>query len=130
MVVVRIQMPLLRDLEEFEDLSLLGDGTQWQDVVFREAAMQNHQFSLSGGSEKTRFSFTAGLHNKDGIVQGSNFQRYSTKLNIDHNYSDKIRLGVNILASKTRENITFNDNDKGVIYTAIRRGRLISMADI
>jgi len=107
------------DLEEFEDLTLLGEGTNWQDVIFREATMQNHQFSLSGGSKKTRFSFTAGLHNKNGIVQGSNFQRYSTKLNIDHSYNDKIRMGVNILASKTKENITFNDNDKGVIYTAL-----------
>lgn len=114
-----IQDVNLGDLEEFEDLSLLGDGTRWQDVIFREATMQNHQFSLSGGSEKTRFSFTAGIHNKDGIVVGSNFQRYSTKLSLDHNYSDKIRMGVNILASKTRENITFNDNDKGVIYTAL-----------
>jgi len=107
------------DLEEFEDLSLLGEGTNWQDVIFREATMQNHQFSLSGGNEKTRFSVTAGIHNKNGIVEGSNFQRYSTKFNVDHSYSDKVRVGVNLLASKTKENITFNDNDKGVIYTAL-----------
>ena len=107
------------DIEEFENLELLGDGTDWQDVIFRSAVMHNQQFSLSAGSEKTNVSFTAGLHNKDGIVEGSNFKRYSTKLNINHKYNDRFRMGVNLLASQTRENIIFNDNSKGVIYTAL-----------
>ena len=81
--------------------------------------MQNHQFSLSGGSEDTRFSMTLGLHNKDGIVEGSNFKRFSTKIYLEHDYNKHIKLGLNLLASRTNENITFNDNDKGVIYTAL-----------
>jgi len=48
------------DIEEFENLELLGDGTDWQDVIFRSAVMHNQQFSLSAGSEKTNVSFTAG----------------------------------------------------------------------
>ena len=109
----------LGDLEEFENLDLLGEGTDWQDAVFRRALMHNHQFSLTGGNEKTRFSFTAGAHFKDGTVEGSDFNRYSAKLNVDHNFSEKFRLGTNILASRTKENITFNDNSNGVIYTAL-----------
>jgi len=107
------------NIEEFEDLDLIGPGTNWQDVVFRDALMYNNQFSLSGGSEKTRFSFTAGIHKKNGIVEGSDFSRYSTKLNIDHSFTSKIRIGANILAARTKENVTFNDNSNGVIYTAL-----------
>lgn len=106
-------------IEEFQNLELLGDGTDWQDVIFRNALMNNHQLNITGGSEKTRFSITGGMHNKDGIVEGSNFQRYSAKVNVDHNFSDRIRMGVNMLASRTRENIVFNDNSNGVIYTAL-----------
>jgi len=108
----------LGNIEEFENLDLIGDGTDWQDVIFRDALMQNHQLSFTGGSEKTRFAVSIGAHNKDGIVEGSNFQRYSAKLNIDQNLG-KVRVGMNILTSRTRENIVFNDNDKGVIYTAL-----------
>ena len=108
----------LGTIEEFENLDLLGRGTDWQDVIFRDATMQNHQLSVSGGSEETTYAASIGLHNKDGIVEGSNFQRYSARLNLNHNLG-KFRIGMNMLASRTRENIVFNDNDKGVIYTAL-----------
>ncbi len=106
-------------IEEFADLNLLGKGTDWQDVIFRNAAMKNHQFSLTGGNEKTNFSITGGLHQKDGIVEGSDFLRYSGKLNIDHTYNKHLKLGANITTSRTKEHITFNDNSNGVIYTAL-----------
>lgn len=107
------------DIEEFQNKDLLGEGTNWQDVIFREAFMYNHQFSLTGGSEKTWFSLSAGMHHKDGIVVGSDFRRYSAKLNISHSYNKKMKIGMNLLVSRTKENITFNDNTNGVIYTAL-----------
>ncbi len=106
------------DIEEFEQIELLGDGTDWQDVIFREANMSNHQITMSGGSDGTRFAASLGAHNKDGIVQGSSFQRYSARLNLDQTIG-KFRVGMNLLTSRTKENIVFNDNDKGVIYTAL-----------
>ncbi len=107
------------EIEEFENLDLLGEGTDWQDVIFRDAMMYNHQLTFAGGSQKTRYSFSGGLHRRDGIVQGSRFDRYSGKMSIDHSYNDRIRLGINVLGSRTKENITFNDNSNGVIYTAL-----------
>lgn len=106
-------------IEEFENLELLGDGTDWQDAVFREASMENYQLSLTGGSEKTRFALSAGYHKKEGVVIGSDFTRLSSKVNIDHNFNDKIRIGNSLLVSRTSENITFNDNSSGVVYTAL-----------
>ncbi len=108
----------LGEIEEFDNLDLLGEGTDWQDVIFRDAYMQNHQLSISGGNEGTTYSASIGMHDKDGIVEGSNFNRYSARLNLNQNLG-KFRIGMNILASRTRENIVFNDNDKGVIYTAL-----------
>ena len=106
-------------IEEFENLELLGEGTDWQDEIFRTAPMYNHQLSISGGNKKSTFSLSGGLHHKDGIVRGSNFDRYSLKLNATHKFSDRIHLGGNINVARTRENITFNDASGGVIYTAL-----------
>lgn len=114
-----IQAVNIGDIEELENLDLLGNGTDWQDVIFRDAAMQNHQISLTGGNKDTRYSITAGIHHKEGIVEGSDFARQSGKVNIDHTYNPKLRIGVNVLASRTKENVTFNDNSNGVIYTAL-----------
>ena len=107
------------EIDEFERPELLGEGTNWQREVFRKAWMQNYQLTLSGGSEKTNFAMSAGYHLKEGIVVGSDFNRFSGKMNIDHTFSDKLKVGNSLLVSRTKENITFNDNSNGVIYTAL-----------
>ncbi|MFK7981563.1 MAG: SusC/RagA family TonB-linked outer membrane protein [Saprospiraceae bacterium] len=106
-------------IEEFRNPELLGKGTDWQDAVFRQAATQNYQMTVSGGSEKTKFALSGGYNFKEGIVVGSDFTRLSAKLNIDHSFSDRVRIGNSFLASRTSENITFNDNSSGVVYTAL-----------
>jgi len=106
-------------IEEFQNLELLGEGTDWQDAVFRQAGMQNYQLTITGGSENTTFALSGGYHHKEGIVIGSDFSRISAKINIDHKFSDRLKVGNSLLVSRTNENITFNDNSNGVIYTAL-----------
>ncbi|MEZ4883808.1 MAG: TonB-dependent receptor [Chitinophagales bacterium] len=106
-------------IEEFERPELLGEGTDWQDAVFREAAMENFQLTASGGTDKTQYALSGSYHSKEGIVVGSDFSRISGKINLDHKFSDKIRIGNSFLLSRTTENITFNDNSSGVVYTAL-----------
>lgn len=107
------------EIEEFKNLELLGEGTDWQDAVFRNASMQNYQLTLTGGSEKTKFALSGSYHEKEGIVVGSDFNRISGKVNLDHSFSKRFRIGNSLLVSRTQENITFNDNSNGVVYTAL-----------
>lgn len=106
-------------IEEFERPELLGQGTDWQDEVFRLAGMQNYQLTLAGGNKKTKYAFSGNYHFREGTVVGSDFTRLSGKMNLDHSFNDRIRIGNSFLISRTRENITFNDNSGGVIYTAL-----------
>ncbi|MEL6846477.1 MAG: TonB-dependent receptor plug domain-containing protein, partial [Bacteroidota bacterium] len=107
------------EIEEFENVDLLGEGTDWQDAVFRNAVMQNHQLTVSGGNRQTRYAMSGNFHQKEGIVVGSRFTRLSSKINLDHSFSDRLRIGNSFLVSRTREDITFNDNSNGVVYTAL-----------
>lgn len=106
-------------IEEFERPELLGKGTDWQDAVFRNAGMQNYQLTLAGGTEQTKYAFSGSYHFREGIVVGSDFTRFSGKMNLDHSFSKKFRIGNSLLLSRTNENIVFNDNSQGVIYTAL-----------
>jgi len=58
-------------IEEFQRPELLGEGTDWQNEIFRQAFNQNYQLTVSGGSEKTRFALSGGYNFKEGIVIGS-----------------------------------------------------------
>ncbi len=106
-------------IEEFEDISLLGEGTNWQNEVFRAAPQSNYQVTMSGGNDRTKYAVSAGYNDKSGIVVGSNFKRFSAKINLDHNISRRIRAGNSFLLSRTNERIVFNDNSSGVVYTAL-----------
>jgi TonB-dependent starch-binding outer membrane protein SusC len=107
-------------IEEFERPELLGEGTNWQNEIFRPAPQQNYQVTINGGNERTRYAVSGSWNRKDGIIVGSNFTRASGKINLDHNLAKRSRMGVSLLLAKTNERITFNDNSAGVVHTALR----------
>ncbi len=106
-------------LEEFERPELLGEGTDWQDAVFRTGINQNHQLSITGGNKSTQFAISGGFSDTKGIVVGSDFQRYSARVNLDHHINDRVDIGGSINVAQTNERIVINDNSAGVIYTAL-----------
>ncbi|MDE5982644.1 MAG: SusC/RagA family TonB-linked outer membrane protein, partial [Duncaniella sp.] len=74
---------LLDPSSAFVRPELLGEGTDWQDELFRKAFMTSHNISVSGGNEKTTYAFSGGYLNQDGIAVGSGFRRLSLRSNID-----------------------------------------------
>lgn len=105
--------------QEFSDPTLLGRGTDWQNEVFRTAAVTNHQFAVTGGTENTTYAFSAGYFKQEGIVIGSEFDRYSIRLNLDNQAKSWLRVGNNFTVSRTNERITLNDSEDGVISSTL-----------
>lgn len=105
--------------EEFKDPSVLGNGTNWQKEIFRSAPVQNHQVSITGGSEKSRFAIMAGYLNQEGIALGSNFERYSLRINMDNEIKKWFKMGVNSYIAR-RKQVNTVDNGS-IIETAIKQ---------
>lgn len=105
--------------EEFKDPSVLGKGTNWQKEIFRSAPMHNHQISITGGNEKSRFAIMAGYLNQEGIALGSSLERYSLRFNMDNQLKKWLKVGVNSYIAR-REQINTIDNGN-IIETAIKQ---------
>ena len=103
--------------EELLDQSLLTNGTNWQDELFKTAFMHNHQVNVNGGTKDMHYSLSGGFLDQDGIGVGSNFNRVSFRANFDTNVTKWLQVGVNAAYSKTRQVITFDENN--VIQTAL-----------
>lgn len=88
---------------EFTNPSLLGPGTNWQDALFKTAPLHKHQLSLSGGTEKTTFYLSGEYFDQEGIALGSEFKRYSVRLNIDNQVRKWLKIGANLNFSQTNE---------------------------
>lgn len=83
----------------YKDPASLGEGVNWQNLIFRESPIQNHQLSINGGNDKTQVALSANYFDQDGIIISSNFKRYSYRLNLDHKISNRVKVGTSILGS-------------------------------
>jgi TonB-linked SusC/RagA family outer membrane protein len=86
--------------------------TDWQSLLLKDAQIQSHDLSFSGGSENTRFYISAGYFNQDGIMLHSGTKRYSSRINLEHGIAEKYNIGVNLTTSYTRDN--YNSNGTGI----------------
>lgn len=85
---------------EYRNPELLpNEGTDWQDVIFRLATVQNYQLSATGGTENIKYMVSLGFFDQEGIVVGSDYQRFNIRSNIDAQLTKRLKFGSNIAAS-------------------------------
>lgn len=104
--------------QEFLDPSLLGKGTDWQGELFRNAPMQKHQLSMSGGNDKTTYYLSGEYLQQDGVAAGSGFKRISTRLNIDNKPTNWAQIGMSLNLNRTKEQLT--TSQENIIANALR----------
>ena len=79
--------------------SISNEGTDWQDVIFRLATVQNYQVSATGGTENIKYMVSLGFFDQKGIVIGSDFQRFNVRSNIEAKLTKRLKFGTNIAGS-------------------------------
>ncbi|HYG01845.1 MAG TPA: TonB-dependent receptor [Chryseosolibacter sp.] len=90
--------------------------TDWQDLLFSPAPIQNHQVSVAGASEKIQYYIGLGYFKQDGIIEKSNYERFTVKLNNTFHIAKGVRVGNNITVTPFKQQNT-NGN---VVFTAYR----------
>ncbi len=87
-----------------EQIRNLGKGTDWQDLVYRSAMVQNHDLNLSGGNDATKYYTSFGYLNQDGIIRNSGFQRLSFRGNIEHRLWDRVTFATSMSLQNSKYN--------------------------
>ncbi|WP_421804436.1 SusC/RagA family TonB-linked outer membrane protein [Flagellimonas sp.] len=106
-----------------DDIANIGNGTDWQNEVFRSAPISSHNLSASGGSEKTSFYASLNYFNQEGVVKNSGIKRYTGRINIDTKIGERAQMGINFNTSLVKDNnnvdgIQTNEN-AGPIYASL-----------
>lgn len=102
---------------EFANPKYLGTGTDWQAELFRRAPMQNHSITVSGGDARTQYLLSTSYFDQEGIALGSDFKRYSVRLNLDNKTTDWLKIGTSLQLAHVDENV--NSTTSSVIYNAL-----------
>lgn len=82
--------------------------TDWQDLIFRDALMQNLQFSVSGASPVADYYLGLSYFKQDGIIPKSGFDRITLKLNNTFHLGSNFRLGNNLTISPYQQQLAPN----------------------
>lgn len=106
-------------------IATLGRGTDWQDEAFTHAPIQNHNLSISTGSEKTKLTLSGNYFGQDGILKNTGFSRYSFRLNFDHEYNSRLKFGAFITGSSTKAKVA-PDN---VVYSILNMPPVVPVRD-
>lgn len=104
---------------EFSHPELLGKGTNWQDEIYQTAVIKNHQLAFSGAKDNTNYYLSLGFLDQEGNIIGSGYKRYTTRLNLDSKVKDWLKVGANVNAGITNEDITINQSYGGLITNTL-----------
>ncbi len=101
----------------------LYPSNDWQDAIYRTAAVKNYDLSIRGGTDKTKFSISGSYFDQDGIVINTGYKRYSGRVNIDNKISDKFNIGISSSFSNATSTRVNNDNNiYGVVSGSVLLG--------
>ena len=86
-----------------DQIAALGKGTDWQDAVLRTALQQSHELSITGGTEKSRYAFSANYTDQDGILLNSGFERYNFHTNVEWELQKNLKFGFNATYGRSKQ---------------------------
>ncbi len=87
-----------------EQLKYKGSGINWIDETTRSAMTQTHQLSIVGGSDKLSMAISGNYMDDLGVLVNTNFDRFSSRVNLEYKLTDQIRFGSNLYVARSKKN--------------------------
>ncbi len=96
----------------------------WMNVVFNpRALLQSYELAVSGADEKTNYYLSGGYYNQDGTAEGSMFERYSLRANLERQAGKWLKIGSNTMLNF--QNIQQADEGSYNLVTPISAARFM-----
>ena len=117
----------LKPLDMALDLASKEDN-DWQDIMFNPALMQNYNLSVQGGGKYTTYYNSFGYTNQDGVLKGTNFQRYTMQSKVDYK-KGIVNLGTNIILEYDKDKPLFSEIRGGMVGHTLQSVPTLSRYD-
>ncbi len=107
-------------------ISNAGEGTDWVKLITRTGSIQQHNLSVQGGSEQTKYMVSVNYFDQKGIIKNSEMKRYTGKINLDQTINKYLKMGLNLTASRIdNDNTPLGDQPwekSGMLRAAVQMG--------
>ena len=106
------------DYSEFEQYN---NNTDWRDAVTQWGLRQNHYVTISGGGEKALFRISGGYDHETGTAIKQKLNRFTTRVALDYNVSERIRVSTNFSLTYTKNDMNYRIDNKDLLYWARKK---------
>ena len=88
-------------LSSAADISAMGEGYDWQDIIFRSSTVQNHQVTMSGGSDTSNYYVSLNHLNNEGVIRESGEKKYNARINYGLTPNEKLNINLNVSINRS-----------------------------
>ena len=121
--VDRVENPIPFTPTFTNDQIMRAEGTNWLDEVSRSGYMHQHNLSVNGGTEKTRYMLSVNYMNQEGIVKRNGTNRLSARFNLDQEVNKYLSIGLTASYAQNKyDNVPLGDQGyerSGVLAGAV-----------
>lgn len=116
----------------FQDVNGYTYETDWMNEITRNGYIIDQNISVNGGTEKTKYFFSYNFYDHEGLVKNSDMKRHSIRLNLDQEFSKRVKAGVKMNYSNVVANSVStgsSGNGDNMILNALRYAPDIPVKD-
>lgn len=123
--------PALYNYPDYQIFKANKIGTNWYDEIYRTGIIQDYDIAVSGGGENGTYAFSGNYRDEDGILDYTNFKRYTFRMNSDAKFNKYFKAGESLQVAYIDEHGNMDDNGEGTaISSAYRLQPIVPVYDI
>lgn len=92
-------------------------GTDWMDVISRDAVYQNYTIGLNGGGENSSYAIQMGYLEEEGVLKHTGYDRYNLRSNVSVQINDWLRVGEKAGLTYSEDYGNQSDNNEATIIS-------------
>jgi len=108
-------------------------GTDWLSLTTRDGIVQQHNISVRGGSETTKYYMSGNIFTHKGVLKNSQMDRSSLRFNLDQKINDYLSFGISLTKSRiNNDNTSIGDEGyekSGIIRASIQQSPYVEAID-
>lgn len=86
----------------------------WQDLLYKTATVTSHDIGVTGGGDKSNYSFGLGYYKDEAVLPGQDYERFSLRTAIDQEIGEYIKIGLT-----SNNSFSVNNGNNLGIYGAL-----------
>lgn len=79
-----------------------ANNTNWFDEITRTGFQTQHNVSINGGTEMTKYLVSGNFFKQDGVVKNNGMERFTGRVNLEQQVSKYVKVGVNMTLSRNQ----------------------------